>query len=56
LSELKKWKKIERKVGHPLLMTLRPKISSGKVPEMLKSLAYQNNVYPSRVIGIPSGK
>jgi|TARA_B100001750_G_C14935977_1_gene316444 hypothetical protein len=40
-------------VGQPLFGTLT---LFGKVPEMLKSLAYQKNADPSRVIGIPSGK
>jgi hypothetical protein len=50
---LKKEKKIERKVGQPLfgILTL-----TGKLPEMLKSLAYQKIPPPSRVIGMPSGK
>ena len=49
----KKWKKIERNVGQPLfgMLTL-----DGKLPEMLKSLAYQNIPPASRVSGMPSGK
>jgi hypothetical protein len=33
-----------------------PKILAGRVPDRLRSLAYQKDVYPSSVIGIPSGK
>ena len=56
MSELKIEKKIERKVGHPLFAIVTPKTLAGKVPDRLRSLAYQKDVYPSRVIGMPSGK
>jgi hypothetical protein len=40
-------------VGQPLFGRL---ILTGKVPEMLKSLAYQKIPPASKVRGIPSGK
>ena len=44
---------MERNVGQPLfgMLTL-----VGKLPETLKSLAYQNIPPASKVSGIPSGK
>ena len=52
-DELNKEKKTERKVGQPLFGTLT---FTGKLPERLKSFAYQKIPPASKVSCIPSGK